>query len=243
MKIYLTKQEKCLYCGEPGVEWDHVITKSYIDKHPELKDLPELLVSSCIDCNRIATGKFDDSILLRIKRVKAGLRKKYRSILSSPDWTDAELDELGEGIRTDVTRQMRLKRQIIVRIIWTNRLEIDKKSLKTKVVELAIRLSSQEDGGRTFAQKNVETTSTLQRELITRRLLESLKPKSNSSSLKPQEPPKLKSRYCKLCGKEFEREKTFHRDFCSTKCRKEFDDRRGNIRPEFYPHDGSKKFE
>lgn len=100
----------CIYCGMLANCDDHFPPRSlcYLG----------WLLPSCKECNYIAGTKWPLNFTFRAELVKDSLRRKYFSELTTPDWSDEELDELEYNLRNEVIRWQKRKSIIQERLAW-----------------------------------------------------------------------------------------------------------------------------
>ena len=115
----------CFYCGVPAEEKDHSVPISYLDELKRLRDLgvkldiPEQkMIDTCIECNRIAGGRFLGTPLQRKIYIKTEIRKKYKKLLDSPDWEDEDIEELDGRLQEYVVLYQEAKKLIKQRLIY-----------------------------------------------------------------------------------------------------------------------------
>lgn len=115
----------CYYCGQPATDLEHVIPRSVLRKlsgspgvKQELIRGRVLTVRSCHECNMLVGASVQETLIERKEYLKDRLRKRYRKLLDTPDWTDEEIAELGDGLRRHIHAQETLKATIRARIAW-----------------------------------------------------------------------------------------------------------------------------
>ena len=77
-----------------------------------------LLVQCCEECNSILQHSNDDDLITRGFYVAKVLDSRYKEFLDMPDWTDDELEELGEDLRRRIKDALEVKRLTQLRILW-----------------------------------------------------------------------------------------------------------------------------
>ena len=75
-----------------------------------------MLVPSCRECNLLLSDSLQACFLDRLDALKGRLKHKHRKRLAIPDWSEAELSELGDAMRADVLRSLRLCDEIMNRV-------------------------------------------------------------------------------------------------------------------------------
>ena len=132
MRDHRTDDDLCYYCGDPAAEVEHVIPRAVFQRVRTLiaNDVLDMdfwqelgiyssryrTVRACIECNRLAGAHFDKTASERKARIKAALRRKYRRLLSMPDWTRQELDELDGPLRSYVFEHIIRRDHILERL-------------------------------------------------------------------------------------------------------------------------------
>jgi len=105
--------EVCIYCGDEGeITTDHVPAISLA----ALVDMDDrLLVPSCRPCNLMISNDGLD-IQERAEILYKRLKRKYKKILSIPDWDEDELKDLGYNLRMKITKDVIVKTHISRRL-------------------------------------------------------------------------------------------------------------------------------
>ena len=105
----------CFYCGQPATCMDHFPPVSQY-----VHGSDSWLVPSCSECNSLAGDSIQYTLEQRRAYVREKLSKRYRKLLNMPEWSDEELNELGESLRESVVRALHEKHHIESRISWEN---------------------------------------------------------------------------------------------------------------------------
>lgn len=87
----------CYYCGDIGNTIDHVPPQSGTFSGPE-----NLRIKSCNECNVLLSNRILKTIVERKDYLLKAYANRYRKLLSQPDWTTEELEELGSTLRETV---------------------------------------------------------------------------------------------------------------------------------------------
>ncbi len=149
-KRYLSTKDlpyTCMYCGEPADQREHVYPRSLFGE-----DTPK--VWACAECNQIAGAKLFESIEEKRDFIIKRLERKYRSILSIPDWAEDEIEELEGNMRQAVKQIVEANKWIKQRLAW-----------RTSPVALVVAKRLQErDTGKDFAPLTVALNITQRRE-------------------------------------------------------------------------------
>jgi len=100
----------CSYCGLLATDKEHVTPISWIEKAKELKAMgfnvvvpKEKIVSSCRECNLIASARIFESFREKKLYIRWKLTKKYKKWLDREEWDDCELEELSGDFRRRTT--------------------------------------------------------------------------------------------------------------------------------------------
>lgn len=110
----------CTYCGEKATHADHVFPISVLawlieedgfDIEKERLTIP--LVPACQECNLALKDVLTDSINKRKRIIRKRLQRKYKKILSIPEWTDEEISCKGPGIRSYIKESVRLRNETL----------------------------------------------------------------------------------------------------------------------------------
>jgi hypothetical protein len=107
--------DPCVYCGQPSTGYDHVPPLHYAERVQDditvFRKYP-----ACRECNSALTGQLFLTLKARRKAVKDYIRKKYRSFLSMPAWSEEELAELDSRFAEEVRRASRFAEHIKRRV-------------------------------------------------------------------------------------------------------------------------------
>ena len=112
----------CVYCGMPADSVDHVPPR-YIRAQlaqVELKPVTVVEVPACRECNCALGARPLLTVGHRRAWIKDWLKRRYRTYLNIPNWTEEELAEFGEGLRGKVRRGMAIRDTVRERIQWPN---------------------------------------------------------------------------------------------------------------------------
>ena len=120
--------EPCYYCGMPASAIDHVVPRKLLFMLNSLGDdvaKAELinsnrimLVNSCRECNSMLSSRYDETLLSRKRRLRSIMRRRYKHVLETPEWTITELESIGYSLQQYIIQQINLKRLIIERLRW-----------------------------------------------------------------------------------------------------------------------------
>lgn len=116
----------CHYCGQPASGKDHQFPQSM---RRMLADDPigyaalaapftQDTVPSCRECNSLLGAKYDRSPEARFQRLKERLAKRYRKLLSMPEWPIHLLRELQGNLLLAVEGALVEREAVLARIAW-----------------------------------------------------------------------------------------------------------------------------
>ena len=109
-------QFKCFYCGEPANSIDHCPPISKCEYYKDIKN--HYLIPCCLNCNNLLANKTNFTPLERLACLKELLKKKYKTILQMPDWTDEELKEVKGQLKEYIQHEISKKEQLLRRLAW-----------------------------------------------------------------------------------------------------------------------------
>ena len=112
----------CVYCGMPADSVDHVPPRYMRAQlsQLELKAMTVIEVPACRECNCALGARPLLTVGHRRAWIKEWLKKRYRTYLNIPNWTEEELAEFGIGLRGKVRRGMAIRDNVRNRIQWPN---------------------------------------------------------------------------------------------------------------------------
>lgn len=113
------EDEFCIYCGDTATCRDHVPPKKWLRLFARFNTYvtkDRVVVPACTSCNAMLGGLPLFTIQERRAHVRTRLWQKFRKLLEAPGWKDAELAELGPGLRRYVKGRLQQKAHIIRRI-------------------------------------------------------------------------------------------------------------------------------
>lgn len=110
----------CTYCGVPADSIDHIPPQCMRNT---LKDLGDYIgvwkeVPACLWCNSTLGSLALLTITDRRDYIKKVIRRKFKKLLASPVWSDADIEECGEGLRAYLFDQREQARLIRDRLAW-----------------------------------------------------------------------------------------------------------------------------
>lgn len=107
----------CVYCGEPATTKDHFPPKS--------ASKTGVLLPACNECNGFIGNRYPFDFDGRCASIKLRIKNKYMKILNSPSWSEEELNELTDKLRSYVENGFKQKELIRCRIDWNIKAYID----------------------------------------------------------------------------------------------------------------------
>lgn len=114
---------RCHYCGDNhALTEDHVpplsmVAARGVDFFTE-RGVGLWLVKACTECNTILGDKPLISLDRRIAFIYEELQKRYKNLLSQPEWDEDELEELDESLQDYIEQSEYLRRWIEKRLQW-----------------------------------------------------------------------------------------------------------------------------
>jgi hypothetical protein len=116
----------CAYCGSVATSLDHVVPRHFLERmvdsginHPLLRNGRVLVVPSCRECNVGLGGQFFRTFAERREWVHRWLRKRYRRLIEMPEWTEAQLAQMGPVMRQHIRSSQRKRDIILERLAWS----------------------------------------------------------------------------------------------------------------------------
>lgn len=106
----MSRMRICVYCGERACDVEHVIPKS--------SGLPTYTVPACRECNVLAGAVQLGGFVQKCAYIKQALRRRYRHVLSMPEWDPEELAELGPGLRPWIQQSEKARQIVRERLRW-----------------------------------------------------------------------------------------------------------------------------
>ena len=148
-KLYIyTEGDICTYCGDPSQVRDHAYPiEAILRGHLPSNKKMLVVVPACWECNSLAMDYVFETLCAKRLFVQRKLRKKYRKILATPEWTPEEIKELCHNLKSIVVASLRVQKRVLERANWA-----PVKSVETN--------SSSVDSGNGSAQAAVVLSST-----------------------------------------------------------------------------------
>ena len=109
----------CIYCNNDfATDLDHTISHSFYSlkckgsrKKASHND-PVPMVDSCLECNIMLSNKLIPDINDRKKYLLDKYKKRYKKLLSTPDWNKKELKELDSNLRNKIIYDLKIKKWV-----------------------------------------------------------------------------------------------------------------------------------
>jgi hypothetical protein len=120
------KDTSCLYCGSYGESKDHIPAVSIAEDYP---DIERIVVRSCTECNSTLCNRTLLTIKDRAEFLHKKYNKKYQKIMSLPEWTRDEIDDLYGMLKRKIILAVKRKKNSIRRLANIERL-IEKEQME-----------------------------------------------------------------------------------------------------------------
>lgn len=108
----------CTYCGAAdGNNRDHVVPAAYAQnaKHFHTETVP-----ACHECNTLLGSRLFVTIPTRAAYLLGAYERRYKKLLSTPAWTDEELNDLGPSLRDSIVAAEAQRKTVAIRIEHLN---------------------------------------------------------------------------------------------------------------------------
>ena len=107
----------CSYCGSIHANTlDHVIPHSYDHVHNKRTYSKDKVVPCCSECNTMLGNKLFDTISEKAAYLILKYNKKYKKLLSLPNWDEEELEEIDGRLKEKIVSSNRRKNNIKLKI-------------------------------------------------------------------------------------------------------------------------------
>ncbi|MCB5162879.1 HNH endonuclease [Marinomonas algarum] len=107
--------KKCFYCGDDSsMTRDHVIPISSLRFKRDYKQSE--VVDCCLECNLLLGDKYITTVEERAAFLAERISKRYRSVLSTGNFDNSELDSYGDRVRSYIKANMFKKAVVLNRI-------------------------------------------------------------------------------------------------------------------------------
>jgi hypothetical protein len=119
---FISKQKACVYCGARATSKDHFVPISVVSLIADALDYVsgKVLVPCCGECNSLAGDHVFPTIAAKRRFIHVKLRKRHKRLLEMPQWTDAQLDEMGYALSDFIRSGLERKQWLIERLAWRN---------------------------------------------------------------------------------------------------------------------------
>lgn len=121
----------CVYCGVPARSVDHLMPSTWTGFGHRAS---VLTVPACQQCNSAIGDSYAMSISDRRKIAQAYIAKRYRKVLSRPDFSEDELSEFEGNLRAAVLGGLEEKRIVQDRLNWPP-LNYDARALESSGID------------------------------------------------------------------------------------------------------------
>lgn len=122
----------CIYCGRSGYQKDHLLPRRWTG---DVKRHFTVTVPSCGTCNSTLSDTLTWSITERRAICHARLRRKYAKCLRSKDFTPAEMDEFGDGLRGYIEEEAEKKKAVLAMLAWPTDPSFDLRALERSGID------------------------------------------------------------------------------------------------------------
>jgi hypothetical protein len=101
--------KECYYCNDIATTVEHIVPKCIRMCGPT--------IPACMECNSLI-GSYVGSLDEKSMYLKRQLNRKYAGVLKMPTWNEEALNEESIMSKEDIMRAVRLKENIIRRLLW-----------------------------------------------------------------------------------------------------------------------------
>lgn len=105
--------DACIYCGDWGTCWDHLIPRNFTG---EIYRSAVPTVLSCQRCNAVLSDTYLMNIAERAALVAKSERRKNKKSLESKKWSDEEIESLGRGLQDSVKQHHSKRTHLLGRL-------------------------------------------------------------------------------------------------------------------------------
>lgn len=122
----------CVYCGDPADTQDHIIPTALtgVEQRKYV-----LTVPACRQCNSAISDRVVFSIDNRRRIAQAYIARKFKKVLSIPDYSREEIYEFEGTLRQSVIEAQNTKEWITARLKWPDSPHYDLKHLQASGIE------------------------------------------------------------------------------------------------------------
>ncbi len=115
----------CVYCGILADTEDHIVPRHLLKRAEELSlDLSKVMrmrswvMPACRECNSSLSGQVFPTLKERRAAAHKSIRRKYRAYLRIPDWTDEELETMGQQAQREIVAGLAVRDWVRGRLRW-----------------------------------------------------------------------------------------------------------------------------
>lgn len=98
-------KEICFYCGETGINRDHIHPVSVRDVKRSFNG--QETVYACQECNSLLSDGYFSDVVERIRFLIEAFTKRHNLNKPSPKWDKEELEELGHSLKMAVKAKLK----------------------------------------------------------------------------------------------------------------------------------------
>ena len=106
----------CTYCGDTAEDLDHVIPHSYASSTGKRSYGKTKVVPCCKRCNSLLGNKKYLAIGERASYLLDRYRIKVNKLVSLPEWTEEELEDMGDFFKRGIKEDVYLKEKLIEKL-------------------------------------------------------------------------------------------------------------------------------
>ena len=110
----------CVYCGEIATQEDHFVPLAAVVMllATEFRVKGRVILPSCAECNRIAGDSVFPTVAAKKRFIHRQLVAKNIRLLAAPDWSDAQLSQLGDSLKQRTLASLARRKRLIARLAW-----------------------------------------------------------------------------------------------------------------------------
>jgi|6_EtaG_2_1085325.scaffolds.fasta_scaffold21368_5 hypothetical protein len=106
----------CTYCGDAAEDLDHVIPHSYASYTDKRSYEKTKVVPCCKKCNSLLGNKKYLAIGERASYLLDRYKIKVNKLLSLPEWTEEELEDMADFFKKSIKEDIYLKEKLIEKL-------------------------------------------------------------------------------------------------------------------------------
>lgn len=122
----------CTYCGIVADTVDHVVPQWLLRRAGALNmDLSAVFrlqrweVPACRECNSSLGNRIFPTLKERRAAAHAHIRRKYRSYINMPNWSEEEIAEMGPNAQVDIRKGLVIRDWARDRLRWNGAKEVE----------------------------------------------------------------------------------------------------------------------